>query len=67
MLTQELLTLQVLDNADVENTSNTRQSFGAKLGEKFHERIAWRFLANQNSTDGKKLYNLYFAESFEEI
>ena len=67
MLSQELLTLQVLDNADVENTSNTRQSFGAKLGEKFHERIAWRFLSGQNSKEVKKLFNLYFAESFEEI
>lgn len=68
MLTQELLTLQVLDNADVENTSNTRQSFGGKLGEKFHERIAWRFFSSNYDKDKiLKLHNLYFSESFDEI
>lgn len=64
----ELLRLQSLDNADVENTSNTRQSFGAELGEKFHERVAWRFLdALDQDEPTKELSNLYFAESFENI
>lgn len=64
----ELLRLQTLDNADVENTSNTRQSFGAALGEKLHEGVAWRYLNRLEQEEStKELFNLYFSESFEKI
>jgi DNA-directed RNA polymerase len=75
MLMTPLLSLQTLDNADSENTANGRQSFGAAIGETFHERIAWRFLSTLVKKDNKeekikevrKLFNLYDADSFKNI
>jgi len=69
MLMTHLLSLQEKDNADAENTANTRQSFGDEIGENFHERMAWRFLSSmvEEKEDVKKLFNDYRAECFEEI
>ena len=69
MLMTHLLSLQEKDSADVENTANTRQSFGDEIGESFHERMAWRFLTSivADKEEVKKLFNDYFADYFENI
>lgn len=46
LLMNQVLTLKNIDDADAENTGNTRQSFGAKIGEEVHKRMAWRFFVN---------------------
>lgn len=43
MLMKHILELKNIDNADAENRGNTRQTFGAQIGEEVHHRIAWRF------------------------
>jgi len=69
MLMTHLLSLQEKDNADSENSANTRQSFGDEIGESFHERMAWRFLSSmvEEREEVKKLFNDYHAECFENI
>ena len=69
MLMSHLLSLQEKDNADVENTANTRQSFGDEVGESFHERMAWRFLSSvvEERDEVKKVFNDYCADCFEKI
>jgi len=46
LLMNQVLTLKNIDDADAENTGNTRQSFGAGIGEEVHKRTAWRFLSD---------------------
>lgn len=46
LLMNQMLTLKNIDDADAENTGNTRQSFGAGIGEEVHKRMAWRFFVN---------------------
>ena len=43
MVMVHLLSLQQSDNADDENSANSRQSFGGAVGESIHQRIAWRY------------------------
>ncbi len=65
-----LLSLKNIDNDDVENTGNTRQTFGSHMGEKLHFQLAWRFLREIEEVEEKKLKELhreYINENLENI
>ncbi|MCK5855537.1 MAG: hypothetical protein KAG56_09975, partial [Sulfurovaceae bacterium] len=44
MLMGHLLSLKNIDDAEADNTGNTRQTFGGEIGSTAHQRVAWRFL-----------------------
>lgn len=54
-----LLSLQQSDNADDENSANSRQSFGGNIGETLHNRIAYRFLRDIEELKDDKLKETY--------
>ena len=73
MLMGHLLSLKNIDNADADNTGNTRQSFGADIGATAHQRVAWRFLRdieglkNEELKDTYRDYESNFFESIEQL
>ncbi len=70
MLMGHLLSLKNMDNADADNTGNSRQSFGAEIGATIHQRIAWRFLRDVEDLKDDALreaYQHYDIKNFEEI
>ena len=70
MLMGHLLSLKNIDNADADNTGNSRQSFGAEIGATAHQRVAWRFLRDVEKLEDealKKAYRHYDSKNFEEI
>jgi len=54
-----LLSLQQSDNADDENSANSRQSFGGDIGETIHGRIAWRYFSRVEELKDKELKVAY--------
>ncbi|CAA6815715.1 MAG: Phage RNA polymerase [uncultured Sulfurovum sp.] len=70
MLTVHLLSLQEKDNADEENSANSKQTFGAEIGEALHQRVAWRFLRDElglQNEELKKAFRAYEQSDFENI
>jgi len=63
-----LLSLQQSDNADDENSANSRQSFGGEIGESIHGRIAWRYFRDVEALKDdelKRVYRDYKNSNFE--
>lgn len=54
-----LLSLQQSDNADDENSANSRQSFGGAIGESIHGRVAYRFLRDIEELKDEALKDAY--------
>ncbi len=54
-----LLSLQQKDNADDENSANSRQSFGGEIGESIHSRIVWRYFRDVEGLKNDKLKRAY--------
>lgn len=68
MLMNHLLSLKNIDDAEADNTGNTRQTFGADIGNTAHQRVAWRFLRDVEgikSDNLKKAYRAYDNNHFE--
>jgi hypothetical protein len=68
-----LLSLQQSDNADDENSANSRQSFGGDIGESLHQRVAWRYLReieklqDENLKRGYRAYMNSNLDKFEQL
>jgi len=65
-----LLSLQQSDNADDENSANSRQSFGGEIGESIHARIAWRYFRDVEALKDdvlKSAYRHYENGNFEAL
>ncbi len=63
-----LLSLQQSDNADDENSANSRQSFGGEIGKAIHARIAWRYfhdVEELKDDELKSAYRYYTNGNFE--
>jgi len=54
-----LLSLQQKDNADDENSANSRQSFGGEIGESIHLRIAWRYFRDVEELKDAEIKSAY--------
>ncbi len=70
MLMGHLLSLKNIDDAEADNTGNTRQTFGAEIGATAHQRVAWRFLRYVEKVERselKKAYRDYDNNYFENI
>ncbi len=59
MIMGHLLSLKNIDDADSQNTGNTRQTFGADIGGTLHQRVAWRFLRDVEGLEKKALKEAY--------
>jgi len=65
-----LLSLQQKDNADNENSANSRQSFGGDIGVAIHELIAkkyFRDIEKLKDNELKSAYREYQNDNFEEL
>jgi uncharacterized protein YihD (DUF1040 family) len=70
MLMGHLLSLKNIDDAEADNTGNTRQTFGGEIGSTAHQRVAWRFLRDVEKLEAdalKKAYRAYDNNHFENI
>jgi len=59
MVMSHLLSLKNIDDAEADNTGNTRQSFGHDIAQTIHQRVAWRFLRDIEELKADELRNIY--------
>ncbi|HHD81337.1 MAG TPA: hypothetical protein ENK99_07105, partial [Campylobacterales bacterium] len=70
MVMSHLLSLKNIDDAEADNTGNTRQSFGYDIAQILHQRLAWRFLRDIEKLEVDELrtfYREYNENDFENI